>query len=263
MNVENHWRQLKHDYLHRVARPRLDHLVWVLINQVTPAYVARAEILDDGYRMGRSKQLTTYQKYFKKSWKVLLECGVSEKKYSTSLRDFSCTCGRQKYDTHLLCKHLVQIVGLPSSHFWEQVIHQLTVPFYCHTELKPKNQRENVTCDDNLLGLLDGGIAGGDDHEWAGDVDALRGGGGWKQLMERKGEPITTGISSLSKRKRRDAETHTSDSEPPAKSMRTHEVIDLTASSPTPEDTEMISEEVRSSSPIEYGAEDENQVNLL
>ncbi|KAG6818800.1 hypothetical protein H0H93_001521 [Arthromyces matolae] len=148
MNVENFWRQLKHDYLHHVARPRLDHLVWILIHKVTPAYVARAEILDDTYRMGRSKGLTTYQKYFKKSWKILLERTVSNKKYTTSIKDFTCTCGRQKFDAHLLCKHLVQLVGLPSSRFWTQVYRRRTIPFYRHPELKPKDQSSSGKLED-------------------------------------------------------------------------------------------------------------------
>ncbi|TDL13629.1 hypothetical protein BD410DRAFT_735091, partial [Rickenella mellea] len=41
MNVENFWRQLKHDYLHHFLRPRLDQLVYILMNIVTPAYMAR------------------------------------------------------------------------------------------------------------------------------------------------------------------------------------------------------------------------------
>ncbi|KAF8629709.1 hypothetical protein AX14_011100 [Amanita brunnescens Koide BX004] len=71
MNVENFWRQLKHDHLHRFVHPRLDQLVWILIHKVTPAYMARAEILEDHYQLGRSKQLTTYQRYFKTAWKKL------------------------------------------------------------------------------------------------------------------------------------------------------------------------------------------------
>ncbi len=58
MGVENFWRQLKHNYLHNYTRPRLDQLVWVLIHRVTPAYFARMDGLQDGYRMGRSKPLT-------------------------------------------------------------------------------------------------------------------------------------------------------------------------------------------------------------
>ena len=57
MAVENFWRQLKHNYLHNVAHPRLDHLVWILINRVTPAYLARSEILDNNFRLGRTRPL--------------------------------------------------------------------------------------------------------------------------------------------------------------------------------------------------------------
>jgi len=106
MGVENFWRQLKHDYLHHVARPRLDHLVWILINKVTPAYIARAEIMNDSYRLGRPKQLTTYQKYFKSSWKKLSERTLSGKEYHTNVEEWTCTCGQQKYNCHHLCKHL-------------------------------------------------------------------------------------------------------------------------------------------------------------
>ncbi|KII86094.1 hypothetical protein PLICRDRAFT_115226, partial [Plicaturopsis crispa FD-325 SS-3] len=67
MNVENFWRRLKHDYLHHLLRPRLDLLVWVLISTVTPDSIARSEILEDTHRLGRSKPLSTYQKYFKTS----------------------------------------------------------------------------------------------------------------------------------------------------------------------------------------------------
>ncbi len=71
MNVENFWRQLKHDFLHHLLRPRLVQLIWILITKVTPEYLVRAEILEDHHRLGRSKPLTTYQRYFKSSWRSL------------------------------------------------------------------------------------------------------------------------------------------------------------------------------------------------
>jgi len=40
MGVKNFWRQLKHNYLHNIVRPCLDHLVWILIYKVTPTYYA-------------------------------------------------------------------------------------------------------------------------------------------------------------------------------------------------------------------------------
>ncbi|THV01357.1 hypothetical protein K435DRAFT_565736, partial [Dendrothele bispora CBS 962.96] len=41
MNVENFWKQLKHDNLHHILHPRLDQLVWILIHEVTPSYLTR------------------------------------------------------------------------------------------------------------------------------------------------------------------------------------------------------------------------------
>ena len=49
MNVENFWRQLKHDFLHHILRPRLDQLVYILIYTV-PEYVLRAEVLKVTHR---------------------------------------------------------------------------------------------------------------------------------------------------------------------------------------------------------------------
>jgi len=64
--------------LHHVARPRLDHLVWILINKVTPEYFARAEFLQDTHCMGRPKEFLTYQKYFKTAWQKLAKAAIPE-----------------------------------------------------------------------------------------------------------------------------------------------------------------------------------------
>ncbi|KAL0564047.1 hypothetical protein V5O48_018010 [Marasmius crinis-equi] len=39
MNVENFWKQLKHEQLHHLLHPRLDQLVFILINKVSPMYL--------------------------------------------------------------------------------------------------------------------------------------------------------------------------------------------------------------------------------
>ncbi|THU75958.1 hypothetical protein K435DRAFT_706020 [Dendrothele bispora CBS 962.96] len=54
MNVENFWKQLKHENLHHVLNPRLDQLVWILIHEVVPSYFHRATHLDTTTRLGRS-----------------------------------------------------------------------------------------------------------------------------------------------------------------------------------------------------------------
>ena len=133
VGVENFWQQLKHTYLHNVACPRLDHLVWVLIYKVTPTYYARTQILDDTNRLGRSKPLTTYQRAFKKSWKMLLTKEITgDTTYTTDVSKWTCNCGQQKYQCHHLCKHLVQAVGLPDMHFFRTLVRRRVVPIYRH-----------------------------------------------------------------------------------------------------------------------------------
>ena len=117
MNVENFWQQLKHDYLHRIVRPRLDHFVWVLIHKVTPAYIARAEILNDSHRLGQPKQLTTYQKYLKASWRKLLEGQVSGKIYETNIEDWTCSCGCQSMTDIIYANTLLRRLPLCPSDF--------------------------------------------------------------------------------------------------------------------------------------------------
>jgi hypothetical protein len=122
--------------------------------------MARAEILEDRYRMGRSKQLTTYQKYFKAAWKTLEKAQVSNRSYVTNVADWTCTCGRQKYDRHHLCKHLVQAVEPLHPHFWREVICRRVKPIYQHPSLIAKG--------DNLPAITlsrdPGTISNGDDH---------------------------------------------------------------------------------------------------
>ncbi|KAL6303644.1 hypothetical protein BKA93DRAFT_734772, partial [Sparassis latifolia] len=71
MNTENHFKQVKHDFLPHLLRPRLDQLIWILSTKVVPAYMKRAQELEDTYRIGRSKKLTSYQIRFKKAWRTL------------------------------------------------------------------------------------------------------------------------------------------------------------------------------------------------
>lgn len=229
MGVENFWRQLKHNYLHHVARPRLDHLVWILINKVTPEYFARAEFLQDTHRMGRPKELSTYQKYFKTAWQKLAKAAIPESSgqiYETSVSNWTCTCGQQKYDRHHLCKHLVQAVAPPDSRFFREIQRRRVQPLYRHPQLVNRNQ-EN-------LGIYiepDGSITDGDDHVWSGDKSVLRGDGGWRdvQLAGAKPADLLHSQTLLGKRQHQENMISAGNSN---KRSRTSEIIDLTSSSP-------------------------------
>lgn len=268
MNVENFWRQLKHDHLHHVTRPRLDQLVWILIHKVTPAYIARLESMNDEFRAGRSKELTTYQKYFKSSWRNLLKAKISNRKYDTQVKNWSCNCGRQKYDRHHLCKHLVQAVGNPSISFWREIYRRRKSPIYRHPELVEKGDTgiENSNTHFNL----DGNITDGDDHVWMGDKQVLGGRGDWKSRLAADNLQ-----KRLGKRKRiEDGDENNSSSanleshKEPAKTQKLEvnlesdtppEIIDLSMSSPLPSLSEPIP---RTSFPIAYGSNDEEEVSV-
>ena len=180
MGTENFWRQLKHNYLHHTLRPRLDHLVWILINKVTPEYIARAEILEDTHRLGRSKPLSTYQRYFKSAWKKLVDAPASGRKYITSIEEWSCNCGQQKYHPQHLCKHLVQAVSPPPLIFWRQVIRRRAAPLYRHPVLIPRDEDGHDGVSSGMYGTYyspdDGSITDGDDHVWIGDPGVLMSG---------------------------------------------------------------------------------------
>ncbi|KAG6825491.1 hypothetical protein H0H92_003572 [Tricholoma furcatifolium] len=263
MNVENFWRQLKHEYLHNHPHPRLDHLVWVLISKVTPAYIARAEILGDNYRIGRPKSLNTYQRYFKSAWLRLLDKEVSETTYITNVRQCTCTCGRQKYDPHHLCKHLVQAIGRPSKRFWRQITRRRTMPLYRHVEFKPKDS-DSVSSEDFDDTDESGGITDGDDREWDGDKSQLTGG----QWCDLDFQGFSRGRSNKLKKRRNESNTDSSSGsvpQPPQKQARTSDnIIDLTQSSPPPPDISSDIEEI--SAPVEYpaiqyGSDDEHMAD--
>ena len=167
MATENFWKQLKHNHLHHMLRPRLDLLVWILIVKVTPEYISRAEVLEDTHRLGRSKPLSSY---FKSAWKKLAEVEVSENNYVTDVTTWTCNCGQQKFHSQHLCKHLVQAVPTPPMHFWRQVVRRRTSPLYRHPELA------SLHADGMARDYADpdeGSITDGDDHVWLGNAEAL------------------------------------------------------------------------------------------
>ncbi|KAJ7038885.1 hypothetical protein C8F04DRAFT_881509, partial [Mycena alexandri] len=173
MNVENFWRQLKHGFLHNYVRPRLDLLVWVLVTKVTPAYLARAQVLDDGHRAGRSKPLTPFQRQFKPEWIRISKVPISvdaDRKYITCVALWTCTCKGFKFHSCHLCKHLVQAVPPPPPTFWGQVVRRRTIPLYQHPALVAIDQEFG-----EYVEPADGCISDGDDHVWSGNPEILGG----------------------------------------------------------------------------------------
>ncbi|KLO05592.1 hypothetical protein SCHPADRAFT_883687 [Schizopora paradoxa] len=210
MNAENHWRQVKHNHLHHLIRPRLDQLIWILVTKVFPQYVATSAVLEDTYRLGRSKALSSPQQLFKREWKRLAKLEMSGNvDYKPDVGRWLCGCGQQKYNAHLLCKHLVQAVPTPSIAFWRRVVRRRRAPFYVDIELRAKRpQLEDESNEDSddleddgnyYADRTSGSITDGDDHTWDGSATLLRGDGGWRALLNGD---VASSNGSLGKRMR-------------------------------------------------------------
>ncbi|KAJ7790885.1 hypothetical protein B0H14DRAFT_3568406 [Mycena olivaceomarginata] len=180
MNVENFWKQLKHGFLHNLLRPRLDQLIWILVTKVTLAYLARAEMLNNGHRLGRAHAPTHFQKQFKSAWLKLEKLTLStdaDRRYITQVDKWTCTCPSQPLNCCHLCKHLVHAIGHPPVRFWTDVIRRRTLPLYRHPALVPRGQ-ENAS----YVEPANRSITDGDDHAWSADPNFLAGSRGWRNL---------------------------------------------------------------------------------
>lgn len=200
MSVENHWRQLKHDYLHHLLRPRLDQLIYIIVTKVLPAYLHRAQVLEDNHALGRVKTLTKHQQDFKRAWKTLSERTVGGTDYHTDVWTWVCYCGQQKYNCFHLCKHLVQACQPPPSAFFHFVHRRRTQPLYRHQWLKPKEDNQDASSATAYTGEV-GSITDGDDHIWLGDAKELKGDGNWRALMNNSANVL------LKKRQRLEEDT--------------------------------------------------------
>ena len=185
MGVENFWRQLKHEFLHNYVRPQLDLLIWILITLVTPQYIIRANNLEDTSRLGRSRTLTTYQRYFKQHWKRLQKKPANMAAYEIDVANWTCTCGLQKYQRHHICQHLVKSVPTPKASFWQQIGRRRVSPVYRHPDLVQLNPDGSRPPSDTLYDPNDGCITDGDDHVWLGDKEILSG-GRWRDMDTSK-----------------------------------------------------------------------------
>ncbi|KAJ7460480.1 hypothetical protein B0H11DRAFT_2242054 [Mycena galericulata] len=156
MSVENFWRNLKHETLHHFVHPRLDQLVYLIAVEVLPYTEAKMQIFETDFRPGRAKALTPYRKAFKKCWKMLALRPLGNQVYITNLSTWTCSCGQQKYNAFLLCKHMVQAFHSPHPDFFHEVVRRRVTPFYSHHLLHPKDGSE--------LNLVDSGsVSDGDD----------------------------------------------------------------------------------------------------
>src|SRR3954453_6547800 len=92
MIVEAHWRKIKHDYLHRFNRPRIDLVLWILTSRVVPDAVTRMKSIQSG---DHRKATASWRKAYKRQWKKLTDRKVEAEniqKYHTSPAKWTCAC---------------------------------------------------------------------------------------------------------------------------------------------------------------------------
>lgn len=105
--VVPHWRVVKHDYLHRFNRPRVDLVAWILSSRMIPRSVKTMHAILDKYTR---KARSSWRKLFKPKWKKLGNHAVSPEKlwhYHTDPHLWSCTCPSFLLGRFNICKHVV------------------------------------------------------------------------------------------------------------------------------------------------------------
>ncbi|KAJ7599483.1 hypothetical protein C8J56DRAFT_881921 [Mycena floridula] len=141
-----------------------DQLIYILIYEVTLAYFVRSQVLSHENCLRWAPTLTNFQKSFKSHWAKLQKKGLSRKGYITSVKDWMCTCGWQKFDWYHLCKHLVQAVPELLMLFWTQSATSVT-----------QNHKD----------MDEGCITDGDNPGWIIEKDSLLG-EAWRDIETPK-----------------------------------------------------------------------------
>jgi hypothetical protein len=137
MIVESHWRKIKHDYLHRFNRPRIDLVIWVLLSRLIPSALARMQaLLQHNHRHATA----SWRKDFKNEWKRLnerLNEPVRLQQYHTDPIRWTCGCLYFLSSRFLSCKHILSCYEPVSDpvDFFRTIQRRRNYPFWTHQQL--------------------------------------------------------------------------------------------------------------------------------
>ena len=124
MFVEAHWKVLKRDFLYKFFRPRLDLVVYVIMEQVIPHNQRKFEQV---FLLKREK--AEWRKVFKKEWKELSMRTINNNTYLTDVNNWICGCPAFLTSRFFICKHLIKRKGAVSIEFFDQVYRRCQYPF--------------------------------------------------------------------------------------------------------------------------------------
>ena len=169
MIVESHWRKIKHDYLHRFNRPRIDLVVWVLLSRLIPNALTRMRAL---LQRDHRRATACRRKDFKSEWKKLYERFTEPDRiqhYHTDPVRWTCGCPYFLASRFLVCKHILSCYEpIPNPvDFFRSVQRHRSFPFWMHEKLVLQPQYRPLEAEATTDG--DGGDDGGDEEE---DMDS-------------------------------------------------------------------------------------------
>jgi hypothetical protein len=124
MFVEAHWKVLKRDFLYKFFRPRLDLVVFVIMEQVIPHNERK---FDQIFVVKREK--ADWRKAFKKEWKELSTRVINNNAYLTDSNNWICGCPAFLISRFFICKHIVQQKGVVDALFFDKVHRHHQYPF--------------------------------------------------------------------------------------------------------------------------------------
>jgi hypothetical protein len=178
MIVEGHWRKLKHDFLHRFSRPRIDLVAWIVTSRVIPDVIDRMKAIQNGVFR---KHKAGWRLAFKKEWKMLEGRDVSAgalTKYHTDPYKWICACPAFLESRFLTCKHIIHCYEpiVDPLTFFESVQRQRTSPFWNDQQLVLRPEYLRQESQNTVLGDInatDSMIDPESNSESEGDSEAL------------------------------------------------------------------------------------------
>ncbi|KAA8641707.1 uncharacterized protein ATNIH1004_011843 [Aspergillus tanneri] len=136
MIVESHWRTLKHDYLHRFNRPRVDLVVWVLTSRVLPDAVHRMKAISSGqFRIFKARWRDAFKKQWRKEACKTVDPDKLKKNTTRIQLTGSVLANPSSTVASLYAKHIVYCFELPSPDCFETVSRQTVYPFWKDEQL--------------------------------------------------------------------------------------------------------------------------------
>ncbi|RHZ59378.1 hypothetical protein Glove_364g89 [Diversispora epigaea] len=122
--VEAHWKVLKRDFLYKFFRPRLDLVIFIIMEKVIPHQKRKFEQV---FLVKWEK--ADWRKPFKKEWKDLAKRPLNEDKYLINTLYWICSCPFFFTNRFFICKHLVQQKGIVDVPFFDQIHRCYEYPF--------------------------------------------------------------------------------------------------------------------------------------